>query len=295
MFFFLMFLIPSAAAQNIQTMLIGRFLDGVAGSAFLSVAAGTVADLFNPSQIQVPMLLYTITPFIGPVLGPAIGGFINQFTTWRWTFYVLIIWTGVAFVCVFCVPETYHPVLLARKASSIRKNTGDANYHSASELALAKTTIFKSIQRSLYRPFQLLLLEPMCSLLCIYSALVLGILYLFFGAFPLVFSTNHGFNLWQSGLTFIGLIIGMLMGVLINPLFVRNYKRLIANSKRESPENQNAKPDPEFRLPPAIVGGVLIPVSLFWFGWTTYASVHWIVPIIASIPFGLGLVLPFSV
>jgi predicted MFS family arabinose efflux permease len=37
---------PCAFAQNIQTMLIGRFLDGVAGSAFLSVAGGTVGDMF---------------------------------------------------------------------------------------------------------------------------------------------------------------------------------------------------------------------------------------------------------
>ena len=69
-------------AKNIQTLLVGRFLDGIAGSAFLSVAAGTVADLFAPSQIQAPMMLYAASPFLGPIFGPLIGGFINQFTTW---------------------------------------------------------------------------------------------------------------------------------------------------------------------------------------------------------------------
>lgn len=39
-------MIPCAVAQNIQTMLIARFLDGIAGSAFLSVAGGTVGDMF---------------------------------------------------------------------------------------------------------------------------------------------------------------------------------------------------------------------------------------------------------
>ena len=81
-FFFLIFIIPSAAAQNIQTMLVGRFLDGIAGSAFLSVAAGTVADLFVPAQIQKPMIVYTLAPFFGPVLGPLVGGFINSYTSW---------------------------------------------------------------------------------------------------------------------------------------------------------------------------------------------------------------------
>jgi MFS family permease len=44
--FFLIWLIPCAVAPNIQTMLIARFLDGIAGSAFLSVAGGTVGDMF---------------------------------------------------------------------------------------------------------------------------------------------------------------------------------------------------------------------------------------------------------
>ena len=47
----------------------------------------------------------------------------------------------------------------------------------------------------------------MCLILDLYSAILLGILYLFFGAFPVIFSTNHGFNLWQIGLTFMGLLV----------------------------------------------------------------------------------------
>lgn len=290
MLFFLIFLIPSAVAQNIQTMLVARFLTGFAGSAFLSVAAGTVADLFIPSQIQAPMTFFTVCPFIGPVLGPAVGGFINQFTTWRWSFYVLLIWAGITLVSVLLVPETFHPVLLARKAVLLRKTTGDDTYRSASEIALAKKTLSSAILQSIYTPFQLLLLDPMCFLLDLYSALLLGILYLFFGAFPLVFRTNHGFVLWQTGLTFLGLVVGSLIGGAMNPLWHRNYLRLIANSKKNrGPEElENYKPEPEFRLPPAILGGVLVPIGLFWFGWTTYSSVHWIVPIIGSVFFAWG-------
>jgi MFS family permease len=45
--FFLIWMIPCAVAQNMQTMLVARFLDGLAGSAFLSVAGGTVGDMFG--------------------------------------------------------------------------------------------------------------------------------------------------------------------------------------------------------------------------------------------------------
>jgi MFS family permease len=56
--------------MNIQTLLIGRFLNGFAGSAFLSVAGGTIGDMFPRHQLALPMMVYTASPFIGPELGP---------------------------------------------------------------------------------------------------------------------------------------------------------------------------------------------------------------------------------
>lgn len=211
----------------------------------------------------------------------------------RWSFYVLIIWTVLTLICMIFVPETFHPVLLARKASSLRKSTGNPAYHSASEIARASKSVSGAVLQSIYRPFQLLIFEPMCLSLCLFCALLLGILYLFFGAFPLIFSVNHGFVLWQTGLTFLGLVVGMVAAVLSNPLWHKNYVRLVAKANANVPEGEKPqKPDPELRLPPAILGGVLIPISLFWVGWTTYPSVHWIVPIIGSIFFGAGCVTP---
>lgn len=58
--FFTIFLIPSAVAKNIQTMLVFRFFDGVAGSAFLSVAGGTVADMFEKAELGAPMMVFTV-------------------------------------------------------------------------------------------------------------------------------------------------------------------------------------------------------------------------------------------
>ena len=72
--------------------------------------------------------------------------------------------------------------------------------------------------RSCYRPFLLLALEPMCLNLCLFSALLLGIIYLFFGAFNIVFTTNHDFNRWQVGLSFVGILVGMLLGIATDPL-----------------------------------------------------------------------------
>ena len=47
------------------------------------------------------------------------------------------------------------------------------------------------------------------------------------------------------------------------------------------------------RLPLACLGGPLYVVSLFWLGWSASPHVHWIVPMLAGVPFGIGFVLIF--
>ena len=71
-----------AEARNIQTMVIGRFLGGLSGAAFLSVAGGSVGDLFERKDLQFPMIVYSGTQFMGPEVGPLVGGFINSYTSW---------------------------------------------------------------------------------------------------------------------------------------------------------------------------------------------------------------------
>ncbi|OCL05596.1 MFS general substrate transporter [Glonium stellatum] len=289
--FFLIWLIPCAVAPNIATMLVCRFLDGLSGSAFLSVAGGTVGDMFTKSELSAPMMIYTAAPFIGPELGPLIGGFINQYTTWRWTFYVLLIWAGVQLsLIILFVPETYHPVLLRQKAQRLRKETGNEAWKAPIERL--SRSIPRTVLWSCIRPFQLLILEPMCLNLCILSAILLGILYLFFGAFPLVFEKNHGFTISQTGLTFMGLFVGMVLGISSDPLWRRNYARLVR--QREAQGGEPGGSEPEFRLPPTIYGAFLVPIGLFGFGWTTYPWVHWIVPIIFSAIFSTGLIWIYS-
>jgi MFS family permease len=91
-----------------------------------------------------------------------VGGFINQYTDWRWSFYVLLIWAGVLLcLIILFVPETYHPVILRKKAIKLRKQTGEPRWQAPIEKL--DRSVARTVMWSCIRPFQLLFLEPMVS------------------------------------------------------------------------------------------------------------------------------------
>jgi MFS family permease len=187
------------------------------------------------------MMIFSAAPFIGPVLGPLVSGFINENTYWRWTYYVIIIWSAVMLVLLIVfVPESYSPELLRRRAERLRKETGDERWIAPVEKS--NRTFWEALKKSIKTPFSgclsfdtcLTLLFPRIStnpvvvllstqymvlFLDLWSALILGILYLFFGGVPYVFRTQHGFTLQQTGLSFLGIGFGQVVAVACQPYF----------------------------------------------------------------------------
>ncbi|KAH7120528.1 major facilitator superfamily domain-containing protein [Dactylonectria macrodidyma] len=288
---YLIWTVPQAVARNVATIIVGRFFCGFSGSTFLAVSGGTVGDLFSKDDLQYPMAIFTVAPAIGPCIGPLMGGYINYHFDWRWTYYVLLMWASALLVAiVLLVPETFHPIVLSQKARHLRNTTGESRWKAPIETT--DKSVLQSIVLSLSRPFQLLFFEPMCLALCIFTAILLGILYLFFGAFPLMFRTLYGFNLWQVGMTFLGIGVGLIIGVLTDTIWIRI--RLHLMSKCHMEEGKEDGSEPEFRLPPAMAGAIIVPVGLFIFAWTAFPSIHWVVPIVGSAVFGIGNLLVFN-
>ncbi|CAI7563975.1 unnamed protein product [Penicillium discolor] len=86
----------------------------------------------------------------------------------------------------------------------------------------------------------------------------------------------------MSGLAFLGIGIGVVLTIACEP-FIR---RLI-NSHAKDPET--GKPYPEAMVSFVCICAAMIPVGELWFAWTcSPASIHWIVPLLAGIPFGAG-------
>ena len=160
--------------------------------------------------------------------------------------------------------ETYAPRLLQKKAHMLRRKTGDNSYSSA--LDRDTRSIASVVLRSCYIPLyvlfcspvladtsdsQLLAIEPMALFLCIWTALLLGIIYAFFSAFPIVFSA-HGFSTTTLGLSFLGIGLGEILAVCTQPMWDKRYQRQLAELGK--------RPPPEAHLVKGMVGAV---VSLF--------------------------------
>ena len=92
----------------------------------------------------------------------------------------------------------------------------------------------------------------------------------------------------MGGLAFIGIGVGLVLGVFLTPLQNRYYEK----ARAKTPEGEPVPP--EARLPIGCIGAILLPIGLMVFAWTCTPNVHWIVPILASVPFGTGFLLIFT-
>lgn len=272
-------------STTIEGVFFGRFLSGFFGSSFLSVAGGTISDIFTKDEIGIPMTIYTIAPFLGPALGPIISGAFAH-DDYKWPFIVLLISSGVCLILImFTVPESYKPVLLIRKAKRLREETGDERYYAPLEYTRDQSNMLTLVFLSMKRPFGLLLGDKMMGILCFYTGLVLAIIYLYFVAFPYVFPKLYHFTVMETGCAYLGLMIGMLLVAPSCLLFQKRYEARVLN-------NNNVR-TPEMRFEPLFYGAFITPMGLMIFAWTCYSNVHWIGPIIGSGIFGSGVFFVF--
>lgn len=256
----------AAGAKNIETLLVLRFFAGAFGSSPLTNAGGVIADMFHAHERGLAMSVFAAAPFLGPTLGPVIGGFLGMAKGWRWVEGFLAIFSGVLWLLgAFLIPETYAPVLLRKRAEHLGKMTGKV-YVSKLELERGKVSLKDAFSTALSRPWVLLIFEPIVLLLSVYMAIIYGTLYMLFAAYPIVYQQHRGWNEGVGGLPFLGVMVGMLFAVACTLPDNKRYIRVANKHGGFAP--------PESRLPPCLVGGIAIPVGLFWFAWSKFLVLH---------------------
>jgi MFS family permease len=202
------------------------------------MVGGVISDIYHAEDRNTPMALFSGAALFGTGLAPLLAGAVVQHTTWRWVWYSHAIVSAVFVVIIFLFfKETRGSVLLSRKAKAL--NTYYDKLESAGHYGVImsdketvkrirwkvksdeeRASLAQMISISCYRPFRelpsfyypsnamlireqdLLLTEPTVFFFSLWVSFSWAVLYLQFGSVPLVFKTNHGFNVEQSGAVF---------------------------------------------------------------------------------------------
>ncbi|KAG9195408.1 hypothetical protein G6011_00529 [Alternaria panax] len=291
---FALFILGTGFAQSMASLVVLRFWAGFFAAPSLSMGSGTLSDIWQPEKRSGPMSLYVATPFFGPALGPILGAVVTQTRGWRWTSWLILFFTIVLVIAPApFFRESYKPVLLRQRA----KERNLPLPPSPSEGMSLPKIVGTYASKTLSRPMHMLLTEPIVATFNTYSAFNFGLLYAFFAAFPYVFETEYSFDSVSTGLTFLGLGVGVIVATICIVLFSKLYYlprvRKAIVEKKPAPAFATSRLAPEKRLPLAFVGGPILTVGLFLFGWSAAYRVHWIVPTIAEAFFGMGNMLIF--
>jgi MFS family permease len=242
----------AASASTFHTLVVARFFASFFGAPMITIVVGTLNDVWDVVNDKTGTMflgLFAATMIWGTEIGPTIGQSIIEDTRdWRWTFWLTAILLGTSCIVWFC-PETFGPQLMRRKA----KKLGSPIPNRGNAMDIIKT--------SLGRPLHMLVVEPIIFPTALISSIALCVVFFFYVAFPIIFESVYSFTPYQVGLSFLSLFIGSVFGLIIlSQLDKRKYQ--VAKAKAES---LGQVVQPEERLYPVMVGGILLPVSLFWF------------------------------
>ncbi|KAJ2983156.1 hypothetical protein NQ176_g896 [Zarea fungicola] len=272
---------PQAIVNSFGGLLALRFWLGFFGSPALANGGATVGDMFSLIYIPYGLSWWVFSAWAGPAFGPLIGGFAAQAKGWRWPLWEIVWMASAALVFLLVLmPETSAANILLRRAKRLRKLTGDSRLQSQSEIDQRSLTVSEIVTTTLVRPMEIMMKDPSIFFVNLYTGYFYGVFYTFFEVFPLVFPVFYGFNLGQTGLTFLACFVGVVIGLGAYFAYLHFYM---------VPDNiKNGLREQEHRLVPAIIGSVLLPVGLFIFAWTSNPSIHWIVPLIGVGIFIIG-------
>ncbi|OTA87944.1 hypothetical protein M434DRAFT_375207 [Hypoxylon sp. CO27-5] len=283
--FFCLWQVGCALAPNIETLVVSRFFSGVGGAGCLTLGGSIIGDLFRPHRRGIffrphfPVALCGAHTSSSPTIGPLLGGFLADSIGWRFEFWiVLAASTATTILIEILNKETSHKVLIQQKTIRLRKELNRDDLKSCYDDSNDGTNN-KILLTSLLRPLKMLVMCPLVFFLSLYIAFVFGVVYLLYTTIPTVFEETYGFDVKFTGLVYLSLGLGNVLGWLVCTFFSDKTVVKLAQSNG------------------VISFGIFLPITLFWYGWSTFYVTHWASPVFSLIPYGfgiMGLLLPIT-
>ena len=199
--------VGASLVDNFADLLVLPFLLGFFGSPCLATGGASFGDMYAPVKRPYVIAFWAGAATLGPALGPVISGFAVAAKGWRWSSWELLWLSGPILLVLFAfLPETSTDAILLRRAPRLRRVTGRQELKSQSEIDLANLTARQIATDALIKPWQINALDPAVLFTTVYTD---GIFYSFFESFPLVYPAMYGFNLGQTGLPFLVVLVAL--------------------------------------------------------------------------------------
>ncbi|MCJ1250525.1 hypothetical protein MMC30_007753 [Trapelia coarctata] len=273
---FSLFIVGAGASQTFASLAICRFFAGMTGGPCLVLIEGTFADVWAEELTGTYYAVLAMASYVGAGAGPLIGGFVFASTSWRWTQWVTLMLALAAYLLGIGMPETYPRHVLRLRAKRFGLSPPKL-------LAAGSGTTLKAMFKiTVFTPVQMLFAEPVVVLVWLYLGFNFAVIFAFFIAVPAVLQGVYGFSIQQVGLAFIAAIVGSMLASATSIIM----DRLTAPSAIK--RSHTGMVDIEYRLYPAMIGGVAITASLFWIGWTASPSIRWPSPVIGTLLYVWG-------
>ncbi|KAF2095561.1 MFS general substrate transporter [Rhizodiscina lignyota] len=279
----IVFNIVCALVHNYPGLMVVRFLSAFAIAPVVVIGIGAITDVWDTKGEALGNLmagLYAAGQIwateVGPLAGAGIVHACND--NWRWAFWLTAMMLGLCAIFILPRAESFPPTL--------RRNDRMRRGEQVDQKGNAFWIIAISLGRSCHMLVKEMLIWPTALLVGIFQ----GVLYFFYGAYPLLFSEVFGFTLYQSVMPFGAVLVGSVVGLAV--ISICDKRIYLPSVARAAAAGQDIPY--ENRLVVAIVGGPLMPVALFWLfyrlAWTAKPTFHWIIPVMAGFLVGVSFI-----
>jgi len=89
------------AAQSLNQIVVFRLLQGIFGASLVPLSQSVLLDAYPRERHGPAMAMWGVGVMLGPILGPSLGGWLTEYYSWRWVFYInlpfgLLAWFGLS-------------------------------------------------------------------------------------------------------------------------------------------------------------------------------------------------------
>ncbi|QFZ41286.1 putative efflux pump [Clavispora lusitaniae] len=276
LFFVNIWQILGGLAPNFGAIVVARSLGGLS-SAGGSVTLGMTADMWEANDQGFAVAFVVLSSVGGSALGPIFGGLAQEHLSFRWNFWIQLIFGGVVQIAhFFLVSETRATALIDREAKRRRESGEDDNIYGPGEIYGHKMS-FGEVLRIWRRPFEMFLKEPIVLCLSLLSGFSDALIFVCMESFTLVYK-QWNFSTTACGLAFVPIVIGYLLAYGIHLPDVWRQRQII---KTYGDGSRFA----ERRLLLLLFIAPLEAIGLFGFAWTSMGPHYnpWIAPMIFTV------------